>query len=413
MHLTFEQGRIIARPVAERTHSIRVGLRKSASPLTAFVALSAGVDAACLRAAGFDTRALLEWRPNEKRDLAGPNPRDFTETGCMTAIANSPFAMVFNEDIRTLDHRRLEQTLANEAPFGCLHVSIQCDDFTNLKAASLKTKHLEDLDTTRDLVYDVLKLIENPGVRPACVVIENVPGFKDAAEGQLLMTKLRRWGYDVHAQVLDARDFGGRTSRQRLYIVASVFPGFTMPTPTGRTREPGALWAEIVADEIDQCREVTHTTSVQGGFATGRIRLLRPDGLHAPTVTKSQSRGTKDALYLATDDGRILALTERMLRRLNGIPDTFRLDTTSSELAVEQIGQSIDWDMHHAVASATRDHLLANWQRLDVGAMQRGARPNASGQTTAPTTVRRLVESAVRTASTTAPAATPQATLWD
>lgn len=359
VHFTFRAGQIVAVPVPERAPAIRFGLRQSPTPLTAFVALSAGVDAACLSDAGFRVRSLLEWRPAEKRDLrADGSVRDLSETGILTAISNTKIAHVFNEDLRTVNFERVRALRAGEPQLGCLHVSVQCDDFSAAKAKSLRARHVEDLDTTRDLTYDALRMVE--ALEPAVVMVENVPGYESAPEGELLAIKLRRWGYHVSAGVFDARDFGGPTSRKRFYLVASVFPGFRFPEPPCPPRVD--LWETIVADELSRCRDVTHTSTVQKGIAEGRIRLIEPGATHAPTVMRSQSRGVlKDMVALRTADGRILCPTERILRRLNGLPERFSLDAVGAEIATEQIGQSIDWSLHHAIASAVRDHLMSTW----------------------------------------------------
>lgn len=92
-----------------------------------------------------------------------------------------------------------------------------------------------------------------------------------------------------------------------------------------------------------------------------------PESAHAPTVTKSQNRHTKDSIYLSLPDGRYLFPTETILRRLQGIPDSFSLDGVNTELAAEQLGQSIDWSLHHklavAVAAHTRESLGSSGSR--------------------------------------------------
>ena len=359
VHVTFTPGRLSIVPVAERSAAIRTRQRRTPVPLTAFVAMSSGIDAACLAQLGFVTDHLLEYRPPEKRDRSEEKVRDLTETGVMTACHNTSFRHVWNEDLRRVSMDRIAAALNAGPGCGLLHLSLQCDDFSALKPKSLKARHLEDGDTTHDLVYDALRLIE--AVAPASIIVENVPGFSSAEEGRLLLTKLRRFGYHVSTMIGDAREFGGATSRKRFYVVASVFPGFRMPTPPMAQRPAGWVWNELVADLLHECRDVTDNVSVRLGFETGRIRLLTPESSSAPTVTKSQSRMTKDALYLRDVDGRVRFPSERVLQRLNGIPASFSFAATSSELAQEQIGQSIDWDLHEAIAKAVRNHLLTNW----------------------------------------------------
>jgi DNA (cytosine-5)-methyltransferase 1 len=350
VHVSMRAGEIVVRPVPNHTFHIRRSLREASDPFAAFVALSSGVDAHCIERTGFKILGLIEWRPPEARDHA-----DLSETGVLTSLANTHPDVVFNEDITTIDMARVIERLDPSHPVGCLHLSIVCDDHSSLKGSSLKQKAIEDGTSARDMVYDALRLVET--MRPATVVVEQVGNFRDSPEGILLRLRLRRWGYNVDSQILDARDFGGYTSRRRLYLVASVFPGFQFPATVERRSEP--IWGEFT-EEIARCRDITHCKSAQEGIQSGRALPLTPDAPYASTVAKSQARQTKDSLYLKTEGGRILAPTEAMLKRLNEIPDSFNLDGGSGEIAIEQIGQSISYRMHEAVMASLRTHLAAN-----------------------------------------------------
>jgi hypothetical protein len=75
---------------------------------------------------------------------------------------------------------------------------------------------------------------------------------------------------------------------------------------------------------------------------------------------KSQSRHAKDSVFIAHPDGRYLFPNEEILRRLQGVPADFSLDAVAGDIASEQLGQSIDWTLHHAFAAAIRRHLAVN-----------------------------------------------------
>lgn len=351
VHLTMRPGTIIGRPVPDRTFHIRRALRRPDVPLEAFVGLSSGVDAACLRQAGFGLQVLLECRPREKRDT-----NDLSETGLMTAIANNKFRVVFNEDIFRVDFNRIRHALGGQSPIALLAVAPQCDEYSTAKSDKIKRLHVENLETSYDMHYEVLRLVET--ISPASVLVENVIGYASSAACELLTVKLRRWGYFVKSMILDARDFGGASSRRRFYLVASVYPDFQFPVGSA-AREPGSIWA-MIEDQLPHCRDATHTSSLQDGITTGRVRLITPESSHAPTCLKSQMRHTKDSIYVAMPDGRYLFPNETILRRLQGLPDDFSFAAVNSEVAGEQIGQSVDWSMHHAVAKAIRNHLSTN-----------------------------------------------------
>lgn len=350
MHFTMRPGEIIIRPLENRTFSIRRSLKASDNPFAAFVAMTSGVDIHCLRNTGFTIDSVLEYRPHEARDK-----NDLTETGALNAIANSSPRVLINEDISRVSWERVQDLMQGGPQISVLHISLQCDEFSNVKSQSLKEKALADLSTTHDLVYDALRCVET--VRPACVMLENVPGFSTAPEGQLFKTKLRKFGYHVAEAVMKAPDHGGKTRRERYYLVASVFPGFEMPAPQERRASP--LWAEI-EPFLAGCRDISHTKSLQDGLTTGRSRLLKPDSLYSPTLLKSQCRQAKDSLYVAMPDGRYLMPSLDLQRFLNGIPDDFSLDCVSESIGSEIVGQSIEYPMHHAICKQLHAHIADN-----------------------------------------------------
>lgn len=83
IHCTMRHGEILIRPLANRTFSIRRGLSRAADPFAAMVAMSSGIDAHTLSAAGFRIVAGLDYRPQEARDK-----RDLTESGVLTFLEN-------------------------------------------------------------------------------------------------------------------------------------------------------------------------------------------------------------------------------------------------------------------------------------------------------------------------------------
>lgn len=170
VHITFTHGKVTIRPITSR-QAKRIQLAKSASDLlSAFVACSSGVDATSLYTEGFRIDSVLEWRPNEKRD----GDRDMTETGMVNFISNIPVKNVINEDINNVDVNMIAK-LVSQSKTTLFNISLQCDDFSNVKAKSLKEKALEDLSTSSDMVYSALRIIEESHF--PFVHLEQVPGF--------------------------------------------------------------------------------------------------------------------------------------------------------------------------------------------------------------------------------------------
>ncbi|MDW5419158.1 DNA cytosine methyltransferase [Iodobacter sp. CM08] len=351
VHFTMSAGRILVRPLPNHTFSIRKRQKDAGSmPLQAFLAMSSGIDGRCLVDCGFEIDSLLEFRPNEKRDN-----RDLTETGALNALANISPRLLINEDISRVNWNMVREHVEAGPQIAIAHISLQCDDFSVAKANKFKQQSIDDLSTTRDLVYDALRMIET--IMPTTVVVENVSGFMNAAEGMLLSIKLRKWGYHVTEAILQAGEFGGFTRRERYYLVASVYPDFAMPV--GGEMRSESIWTEI-EPFLDGCRDVSHTKSLQDGLTGGRARLIRPNSCVSPTMLKSQSRQCKDAVYIEMPDGRYLFPSLELIQHLQGIPSDMDFSSNASELHSEIMGQSIDYPMHHAVVKAVHEHLCAN-----------------------------------------------------
>ncbi|MGP1715647.1 MAG: DNA cytosine methyltransferase [Methylophilus sp.] len=349
LHFEIRHGRILVRPLRNETFSIRKKLFESKDQLNAFVAMTGGIDVRCLMDCGFTIDSVLEYRPPEGRDTV-----DLSETGVLNVLANSAPRVLYNEDISKISMATVDR-LVNEGPvISTLHISLQCDDFSNCKASSLKALALEDLSTSADLVYDALRLVET--VRPATIIMEQVANFSTSNEGRLFITKLRKWGYHVSESICSAPEFGGYTKRKRYYVVASVWPGFIMPESGHGKNEP--LW-NVVSRHLQDCRDVTHTNSVQEGIKTNRIRLIKKDSELAPTILKSQDRQAKDSVYINIDD-RFYLPSLPLLAALNGIPADFDFNSVGRSIQSEQIGQSIEVPMHEAICGAVRDHILSN-----------------------------------------------------
>jgi len=352
VHILFRKNEIRITPVrnraAERVEKAIKALEQG-EIMTAFSACTAGIDAMSLTDEGFQVQSILEWRPNEARDN-----QDFTETGALNAVANIPVKHIFNEDIGAVDLGLLSKCV-KESPSTLLQISLQCDEFSNVKAKKLKDLALDDLSSSADMVYDGLRLIET--VNPACVLLEQVPGFMTSQAGSLFETKLRKWGYHVHKAVMDSRDHGGLTSRKRFYLFATSLPSeFAWPADSARKDTP--IWNEFIAPVLHTLRDVTHTKSMQDGLTCGRLRVIDRDSTCSPTFLKSQMRQAKDSVVIRDGD-RLLFPTVELMQALMMIPDRFSTDAVSMTVASEIIGQSVDFTLHSRIIAAIAEHIRA------------------------------------------------------
>jgi len=338
-------------------HRFQIISKAKATPgLPMFSVLSSGICAHAFTQAGFQPQALCEWRPPEKRDIAAG--RDLTETGVQTALENIPFPVVFNQDIFTLSPQLINEGLENRS-ITLLAGSLQCDSFSNLKSAKLKTENrLTGEPGDAELFYPLLKTIEHTA--PAIIFIENVPAFLNSEIGGAFKAILRRLGYYISQETLNGADFETHASRPRGFLVASAWPGFSFPKPTGRNTQ--SLQAFLGRDILQDCQDVTESNLVKRALAKKRLRtanLLQPT---APVFPKSQAR-VDDRVLFQIDD-RLFNPNLPSMRKIHGIPEEFKMGHLPQDIQCEQIGQGVDYELIAKIAKQIHAHVTSHINSL-------------------------------------------------
>ena len=361
VHVLFEQSKISITPIFTIAQRAQANATQ-ANPMSVFAALTSGVDLHSMQTAGFSISAVLEWRPQESRDKT-----NLTETGALTALANSgPLRALFNEDVTSCALDTIASAM-NKNPPMLFHSSPQCDDLSNLKAKTLKERDHETADSTADMILDLLAIIER--IAPPIVVFENVPGMLKSPAYEIASLRLKRWGYERHEHVGDARHYGGLTSRKRAYVVFTQLDvPFAFEEPSTK---PGINAWEVVKPFLPDCRDVSHSKSLQDGKECGRLRAIRPDSRNLPTPVKSIARMAKDSIVIEPEDGKFLFPSEEMFKHLLGIDDV-DLNAVSATIATEVIGQSIDRPHHEMIMRSIRRHIEI-WQELQIADQAKAA----------------------------------------
>lgn len=357
-HIEMQANRLIFSPIPNRVFSI-INRFKKVTPLSAFVALTGGVDIHAMEALGWKAEIVLEHRPEEARDAAAG--RRLSEVHALNTLVNSSPRILINEDIHHLEINRLESYLAKCNPIAMMLISLGCDDHSTVKSPSAKAKSVDDLTTMVDMIYPALKQVEV--VKPLVVTVENVPNFMNSAACTILEVTLRRMGYHITRQVLQDTNYGSIQGRNRYYMVASVFPNFSMPAPSEPSNE--SIWP-VVERHLRDCRDVTDTKTIAArAISPRRTAPITRRSVKCGTVLKSQSRNTKDAIYIE-DGGRVYLPSEGLIKELMGIPETFNTNWMAKEQSIETMGQSVDYKMHSALMAAIRDHLTLNCGRHSI-----------------------------------------------
>jgi len=286
VHIQFIYGEILITPITNRK-AAAIKQFKSSKNKETFLACSSGVDGLSMLKKGFKIETLLEYRPHEKRDK-----NDLSETGALNAINNFEVTHLINEDIMNLDLDKISK-LCSKSNYTNATFSIQCDDFSNAKANSLKEASIQDGSTTIDMVFDALNIISKFNF--PTVLIENVCGFYTSDAGKMLISRLKRLGYEVYLNKLDSTQFGGLTSRVRGYLFATMLPSkFEAPITTSKNDIP--IWDLLDFDtriKNGEFRDVTETKSLQEGLRSKRARLLKRSDIKSNCIMKSHCRFMK------------------------------------------------------------------------------------------------------------------------
>lgn len=153
--------------------------------------------------------------------------------------ANHPNALHFTEDIRTLDLTELTERANNERRNNpnallVLWASLECTNFSRAKGGQPR-----DADS-RTLAEHLFRYIE--ALSPDYIYIENVAEFmmwgdldengkpvsRDAGRCYLRwVANVSKYGYDFSHRLLNAADYGARTSRTRFF---GIFAKHGLPT---------------------------------------------------------------------------------------------------------------------------------------------------------------------------------------
>lgn len=353
-HITFRQGEITFVPVTTVERRLLQDLSKD-DMISTLVAMTGGVDCSVLQQGGFRVDALVEYRNQDARDTT-----DYTELTSLSAISSCAPRVLCNEDIYTLNMGKLA-ALIGDTPITVAHVSLECPDFTGgVKSKEAKRKSIENLSSTIDMFIPALNLLD--AIKAPVLVLENVAGFMGTADtpnpiNDVFCLQLRRRGYQVYQRVFDASEYGGYTTRKRMYMVASTLASeFSFPEPTGK--RSNRVWDEVIIPHLAEImtRDITDGKVTQDALSSGRAAIISKDRAFSPTMMRAQGQATKDSIMIEYE-GRYYRPPVSVLKKLNSLPASFDSDWMPADKAAQIIGQSICGKLHHSIMQSVKLHI--------------------------------------------------------
>lgn len=250
---------------------------------------------------------------------------------------------IVTADVRDVDPKELVKHIDGEVEY--FHASPVCKNYSQAKSNSGEVElDKETAKSTADFI---------DAVKPRVVTIENVKGYKDSEAMKIITQALDKNGYKWDADVYNAADFGGYTSRERL-IVRAVKDGELPEKPKKQPRKGG--WLEAVEDILPTL------TVKESGVAPWMDARLKVDGIDWQKVEKPlyvmgsayadgkiphaygdeilPTLRTKSGDVIIMPGGKVLRADGRVLARITGLGDDYLLPKTES-LAHTIIGNGI------------------------------------------------------------------------
>lgn len=250
---------------------------------------------------------------------------------------------IVTADVRDVDPKELVKHIDGEVEY--FHASPVCKNYSQANSNG------GEVELDKETAKSTAEFID--AVKPRVVTIENVKGYKDSEAMKIITQALDKNGYKWDADVYNAADFGGYTSRERL-IVRAVKDGELPEKPKKQPRKGG--WLEAVEDILPTL------TEKKNGVAPWMDTRLKVDGIDWQKVEKPlyvmgsayadgkiphaygdeilPTLRTKSGDVIIMPGGKVLRADGRVLARITGLGDDYLLPKTES-LAHTIIGNGI------------------------------------------------------------------------
>ena len=272
-------------------------------------------------------------------------------------------------DVRDVDPKKLVGAVdGGEVQY--FHASPVCKNFSKAKREG------GEVELDKETALSTAEFIAK--TRPKVVTIENVKGYRNSEALKIITDELTRKGYDWDADVYNAADYGGYTKRERL-IVRAKRDGKLPPKPEKlpeELRKKG--WYSAVEDLIP------HLEEKKTGVPQGTDERLKNSGIDYRTIDKplyvfgrgyanktvghafadellpTLTTGGGDIIIMP--DGRVLKASPRVLARVTGLPDTYKMPETD-QLSHTIVGNGIPTQLTEGVIAPLLDNAIPSAER--------------------------------------------------
>lgn len=287
---------------------------------------------------------------------------------------NHPESALFEIDIEMLDPAHMMGSLGiGPGELDLLAACPPCQGFSRIRTRN-GAKSSRDPRNNLALKFAEFAL----AIRPRWLLLENVPGLARHSVWRSLRQKLRRAGYELHDEIVDASDFGVPQRRKRLILLGQRDSKPAVPSRLSKRMTVAEALAVLPTDFHDdlhnlRSRRAAHVEEIiraipkdggsrqalpehlqlrchkeSNGFADvyGRMRL---DDV-APTITSGCHNPSKGRFLHPLED-RVITLREAAL--LQGFPVDYQFDVRHGKESIAlMIGNALPPPMIAAHALA-------------------------------------------------------------
>ncbi|MCE9586250.1 DNA cytosine methyltransferase [Candidatus Uhrbacteria bacterium] len=201
-------------------------------------------------------------------------------------------------------------------------------------------------DTRGTLFFNIAKIINHH--RPKVVFLENVKRFRTHDGGntfKVVKNTLEEMGYEVHAEVLNAKNFGVPQNRERIYIIGFLgktnfeFPkGVLKKKILGEILEKKVNPKYTISDKLwagHQRRKKQHEEKGNGfGYS------LFDEGSEYTSTISARYYKDGSEILIKQKGKNPRKLTPREAARLQGFPEDFAIPVSDAQ-AYKQFGNSV------------------------------------------------------------------------
>lgn len=292
----------------------------------------------------------------------------------------SPTTNIHNIDIRNFDPH-----LYKDSGIECIIGGPPCQTFS---AAGRRSGGVIGIQDLRGQLYEEYCNILDV-IKPKVFVFENVYGLPGASNGEpwrQIIKAFSEHGYELHAEVIDAADYGVPQHRERLVMVGVKNGSYQFPMPThgpDSLNGPSLVSVEEAIFDLQIPGELK--TKGLGGLY-GHLLPEVPEGLNYAFFTAEMGHPEPvfawrskfhDLLYKANrkEPSRTLKaspgkftgpfhwnnrhFTIEELKRLQSFPDKYEIVGSYGQ-CVEQIGNSVPPRLAFCIASSVKEQIFSH-----------------------------------------------------